>query len=229
MEKNKKIIITADGSHTILLPGQRESYHSRKGALTESEHVFIRMGWDHLLHRGTYRRPLHVFEMGFGTGLNALLTLRSALAARIPVHYTTVEAFPLENDYIEALNYGNLSGGGLRQYFRDLHSAGWNMETEIIPDAGFVIQKLAVTLEKFTTDNTFDLIYYDAFSPRVQPGLWTQDIFDKMYNLTNPGGILVTYSAKGSVRRAMIRAGFTVERLPGPPGKREMLRAVRNR
>lgn len=218
----RKIVRTADGSKTIQLPGWGEQYHSMHGALQEAYHVFIRGGLDLFSDRG-----LDLLEMGFGTGLNALVTLAEAADRNLNVRYTTLEAFPVVEQEWHQLEFGRLLGQGAshQEHFEQLHRAPWGREYPIT--SFFTLQKLNIDIRNFESGPAFDLVYFDAFGARVQPELWTEAIFHRMHGALRPGGYLVTYSAKGSVRRAMQKAGFSVERLPGPPGKREMLRARR--
>jgi tRNA U34 5-methylaminomethyl-2-thiouridine-forming methyltransferase MnmC len=214
MQKGIRIVDTADGSHSIYNERLDEHYHSVHGAIRESRHVFIEAG---LLH--TTKTDLRILEIGFGTGLNALLTLLQDPHRRI--HYTSLEAFPLEPELALQLNYTALSAS-----FAELHLAEW--EKEIPITSNFVLRKMKGKLEELIIEGKFDLIYFDAFSPERQPELWTREIFHRLFSLMNENGCLVTYCAKGQVRRNMEEAGLTVERLAGPPGKREMLRSRRD-
>lgn len=212
---------TADGSTTLFSPRFDEHYHSIHGAVAESQHVFIAAGLQPLLDQDS-DQPLRLFEMGFGTGLNALLT---ALQPRIrPVHYLTIEAYPLDQSQWPSLNYcAHLQHPACAELFRTLHEAPWGQPVEIEPR--FTLEKHVLPLASFQIDEPVDLIYWDAFAPSAQPELWTADVFRQVYAWLRPGGRWVTYSAKGDVRRALQSVGFQVERIPGPPGKREMLRA----
>ncbi|RAV29864.1 tRNA (5-methylaminomethyl-2-thiouridine)(34)-methyltransferase MnmD [Sinomicrobium soli] len=218
----RKIITTADGSTTIQLEEWNEQYHSVHGAVREARHVFIDQGLDRF-----ESGPLSVLEIGFGTGLNAFITLLEGVRRGMKIHYTGVEAYPVSAEEVKQLNYVQALGAEAHAalYVR-LHEAPWEVPQEIAEN--FVLVKRKQSFADIGDKACFNLVYFDAFSPRVQPELWTEDIFAKMYEALKPGGILVTYSAKGSVRRAMQAVGFTVERLPGPPGKREMLRAVKH-
>lgn len=214
-----EVIKTSDGSQTLYLKDKDETYHSRHGAIQESRHVFIEAGLKPLIESG--KKEISILEAGFGTGLNALLTFIEAEKSRTTINYTSLEAFPVSADIVSQLDYGNALNS--EHVFRKMHSLTWNENHSI--SEFFSLKKIEGKLEDFNAEEKFDLIYFDAFSPRVQPELWTEEIFKKMYALAAPGAILVTYCSKGDVRRAMIAAGFTVEKLPGPPGKREMLRA----
>ena len=216
----REIVTTDDGSKTIFFPELNESYHSRHGALQEAKHVFIASGWNQIKNSS-----VAVLEIGFGSGLNALLTYIAHQKDQKTVHYTGLEAFPLQEHERSALEYTSLPD--FKDYaveFQILHESPWN-EFSSISDT-FKLKKVHKKLGDFNPVNsTFDLIYFDAFGPRVQPEMWTEEVFHKMYKCTSRNGILITYSAKGSVRRGLIKAGYSVEKIPGPPGKREMLRA----
>ena len=219
----RKLIQTSDGSHSIFAPDYDEHYHSIHGAIQESKHVFLKMGLE-ALEPGV--NPIRIFEMGLGTGLNAVLTWEEARNKGINVIYTAIEAFPVEKEMAMQLNYAELSGdAGFADVFEKLHSAPWNERVEIAPFFSF--QKLQGKLEETDLGTGYSLIYYDAFAPSSQPELWTVEIFEKLCAILAPGGILVTYCAKGDVRRAMLAAGLEAKRVPGPPGKREMLVAKR--
>lgn len=216
---------TADGSATLFSPRFDEHYHSIHGAATESMHVFIRHGLEEKLKS---TQPLTVLEMGFGTGLNALLT---ALSCPVPVHYVSLEAYPVAVALAAQLPYPTHVAALLQTppdqtetLFAAMHAAPWNEAVPLLP--GFLLEKRHTPLDAFTAlPNTFDLVFYDAFAPSSQPELWTEAVFADLFRWMKPGGILTTYCAKGDVRRAMLAAGLTVERLQGPPRKREMLRA----
>ena len=222
MERN--IIITADGSDTISVPELKVTYHSIYGAIQESKHVFIEAGLKNLILAEA--APLNIFEMGFGSGLNALLTTIETEKLQREIHYETVELFPLDIDETSSLNYcKQLGREDLQPIFEQLHSCEWDKKTNIT--ANFRFKKTRSNLLNFETSETFKLIYFDAFAPSAQPELWAKEIFEKMFAMLGPGGVLVTYCSKGDVRRAMQAAGFIVEKLPGPKGKREMIRAAR--
>lgn len=221
----REIIKTADGSYTIFLPEWNEHYHSKHGALQEALHVFIKTGCHHYI---TKHKPgkISILEIGFGTGLNALLSYYEAERSKVKVMYTGVEAYPVSKEELSALDYAeNLAEENSADIFEKLHQAEWEKRCEI--SSFFSLQKEEKFFSEITATGEFDLIYFDAFGPRVQPDLWSEEVFRNMYRVLRQNGVLVTYSAKGDVRRAMQTAGFNVERLPGPPGKREMLRATR--
>lgn len=216
-------MITADGSVTIAIPELNVTYHSKHGAIQESMHVFIEAGLRPLLHR---QEVISVFEMGFGTGLNALLTLIEATKHQQKINYQTVEAFPLEKEMVAQLNYcEQLQQPELNPLFSGLHASPWNETTHLSP--WFTIRKENAPLFNFSTNQPVNLIYYDAFAPGAQPELWTTETFTQLFSMLTAGGTLVTYCSKGDVRRAMQAAGFTIEKIPGPPGKREMVRAMK--
>lgn len=221
----RKIIRTADGSTTIYLKDWDEHYHSRHGAIQEAYHVFIRMGLEPAIEK--FNGKIRIMEIGFGTGLNAYITLLEALMLGLNISYTGIEAYPVAEVEWRALNYTRElnSSTELEGLFEKLHETPWETPETITPN--FILQKRKQFFHDIDDSSAFDLIYFDAFGARVQPELWEQDIFQKMADALSPGGILVTYAAKGSVRRAMQAVGLEVEKLPGPPGKREMLRAVK--
>jgi len=218
----RKIITTKDGSHTVQWPEWKVTYHSTHGAIQESAHIFIQAGLHYILQQNP-SQPVYIFEMGFGTGLNAFLTAIEAQKAKINIHYTTVELYPLSLDEIAALNYPELLNGDAN-LFQQLHQSKWN-EAVTISD-NFTLEKIDANLFDYTTNQLFNVIYYDAFDPSTQPELWTQAVFEKLYTMLSNNGILVTYSSKSAIRRAMQAAGFVVTKLPGPPGKREIVRAA---
>ena len=221
----RKIIKTGDGSVTINIPHWNEQYHSKHGAIQEARHVFLEMGLQYVLDN--YKtEPLNILEIGFGTGLNALLTFQMADAEKVQINYTGVEAYPIKPEELNALNYPEASGYKENaRLFETMHSLPWEEKLELTPN--FKLIKQQKKFEEIEDTSKYNIIYFDAFGARVQPHLWTEEIFAKMYHALMKNGVLVTYSAKGSVRRAMQSIGFKVERLPGPPGKREMLRAVK--
>lgn len=223
MERQKKI--TADGSYTIVEPGFGITYHSVYGAVQESLHVYIQSGLNYLLAQ---RNPVsvNILEVGFGTGLNALLTFLEAKEKNLNIHYHAVEPFPLNAAESEGLNYCALLNCPDREAeFKQMHRSSCNTTLRLSP--AFCLYKDLTTVQEFQAPQLFHLLYYDAFAPAVQPELWTAEVFRKLFNCMEPGGILVTYCSKGAVRRAMTEAGFSVEKIPGPAHKREMIRAVR--
>ncbi len=215
---NIKIIKTKDGSQSLYLPDLNETYHSIFGAITESEHVYIEAGYKSLT-----KQKINILEIGFGTGLNVFLTCLAAKNNDKKIYYETLEKHPLPQDIILKLN--NFEKEIHQILFERIHQAPWQKAVNITPQ--ITLHKNQTDLLYYKTNKLFDLIYFDAFAPDKQPELWTAEIFEKMYRFLDTDGILVTYSAKGQVRRNMLAAGFKVVRLPGPPGKREMLRAVK--
>lgn len=218
----RRIITTGDGSKTIQIEDWDEQYHSKHGAVQEAYHVFIEHGL-----RLFKNESINLLEIGFGTGLNALITLLEAPRQQLSIDYVGVEAFPVSNQEVDALDYcQQLDANDQQEVFQKMHSSPWEETISITSDFSLLKQKK--DFKEIDEENLFNLIYFDAFGARVQPELWTEEIFLKMYHALKRNGVLVTYAAKGSVRRAMQAVGFTVERLPGPPGKREMLRAIKN-
>lgn len=217
----REFLKTGDGSFTIHLPDWDEQYHSKHGAIVEAKHVFIEAGLHFFLSEFP-SEGVDILEIGFGTGLNALLTALSAEAHKLPIQYTGVEAYPVITSEVKKLNYCELLDISSDSFLK-IHEVPWE-KPEVISEY-FTLTKEEKFFKDIEATNIFDLIYFDAFGARVQPELWTVSIFEKMFHAMKEEGVLVTYSAKGSVRRAMQEVGFNVERLPGPPGKREMLRA----
>lgn len=216
----RKVISTSDGSKTIYIPEWNESYHSKHGAIQEANHVFLNMGLQHLINSKNFAE-VNILEIGFGTGLNAFLTALEAQQQKIKVHYTGIEAYPVSEEELAVLNYPKKPEQ--EKLFDKLHSIPWEVDFNILPF--FRLKKCKKHIQEIEYKAVFNLIYFDAFGARVQPELWTEQVFETMFNALEENGILVTYAAKGSVRRAMQAVGFSVEKLPGPPGKREMLRA----
>jgi tRNA U34 5-methylaminomethyl-2-thiouridine-forming methyltransferase MnmC len=216
----KEIQETTDGSHTIFVPQLNEHYHSIHGAVQESTHIFINSGF-----RFSKADPLHIFEVGFGTGLNALLTAIFSIDGNREVYYTSIEKFPLESEVINSLNHHQFAGDAGLEIYKSIHSAAWN--SKVIICKNFHLTKI---MGDFTIDSLpgmFDLIYFDAFGPDKQPEMWTSEMFAKIASATNKEGILVTYSAKGEVKRNLQACGFEVSLIPGPPGKRQIIRAIK--
>lgn len=218
--KMVKIFRTNDGSHSLKDQRTNETYHSDRGAVQESMHVYINAG---LLTACTGKQSINLLEMGFGTGLNALLSYLHAPVG-INLHYVSIEAFPLEHSLLKNLEYDNyLQTDKKTTELVQLSPFG---ETQLI-SSSFSLTKYHTDFTTFQSNQVFDLIYYDAFGPRIQPELWTQDCMEKCYGLLKPGGILVTYCSQGQFRRNLVAAGFRVEKLAGPPGKREITRATK--
>lgn len=225
-----QIIPTEDGSVTLYVPGLNEHYHSIHGAIQESKHIFIRAGMEYFLEthpdRITAPQVLRILEAGFGTGLNAYLTLLRATELKIPVYYYTIEKYPLSPEEIKVLNYPECLVSGNKQLFSQLHQCPWECDQPLTPY--FSICKHQADFRDIGFFQQFDIVYFDAFNPDVQPHLWTTEVFSHIYQALRPDSLLVTYCVKGVVKQALRTAGFTLKRLPGPPGKREMLRATKN-
>ncbi|GAA0742270.1 tRNA (5-methylaminomethyl-2-thiouridine)(34)-methyltransferase MnmD [Gaetbulibacter jejuensis] len=217
----RKIITTADGSKTIQIEDWNEQYHSVHGAIQEAMHVFILHGLFCFLDS---HKPISILEIGFGTGLNAFITLLESEKSNLHINYTGVEAYPVTQEEVDALNYTEQLKTN-NTLFSKLHQCDWEILHHITPK--FSLTKQQKFFKEIDAVAEYDLIYFDAFGARVQPELWTEGIFELMYKALKTKGVLVTYSAKGSVRRAMQAVGFSVEKLLGPPGKREMLRATK--
>lgn len=217
-----QFITTADGSHTLYLSDIDEQYHSVNGALTESEHVYLDKGY--LFHKN---KTPKVFEVGFGTGLNCLLTALKAQELKRPTTYYTIEKYPLEKETIRHLNYGKIISEEAELLFKKIHDCNWNETVEI--SKYFNLIKLNSDLLKTDLNNleNCDIIYFDAFGPDKQPEMWQAKILHKIYKLSAPEGVFVTYSAKGVIRRQLASCGYKMERLPGPPGKLHMLRGTK--
>ncbi|MDR2057025.1 MAG: tRNA (5-methylaminomethyl-2-thiouridine)(34)-methyltransferase MnmD [Dysgonamonadaceae bacterium] len=206
--------ITADGSHTLFFPEINEHYHSVNGAVQESRHVYIEAGFNQCL-----KETIRILEMGFGTGLNALLTSLESQNKKIQTTYVALEKYALSYNIIKQLNYKELDS----DLYQRIHVAEWGKAVPITPF--FTLQKVNCDFNAYEFTCLYDLIYYDAFAPDKQPDVWSQELFDKLFSVIDSGGILVTYCAKGNIRRMLQQSGFTVERIPGPTGKREMLKA----
>jgi len=215
---DRKIIITSDGSTSIHIPDWDEQYHSKHGAIQEAYHVFIKNGLEFFS-----KKEIAILEIGLGTGLNCFITFLEAQKKSLNINYTGVEAFPITAQERQQLNYVlQLEANKYTEIFELIHSAPWEVKIDL--SANFQFKKQLQKFQEINEKDQYDLIYFDAFGPRVQPELWTESIFEKMFQSLKNGGVLVTYSAKGSVRRALQKVGFLVEKLSGPPGKREMLR-----
>jgi len=218
---NRQIIQTEDGSSSIFVPELNENYHSTHGAIQESCHVFLKKGLHHV-----DKATVNVFEVGFGTGLNALLTFFEAQKLNISVHYHSIEKYPVNFEEAKLLNYPDLlDEQNAAAVFQQLHQSEWNKDVKISDH--FTLRKIEGDLKSVQLTGAYDLVYFDAFAPNKQENMWSEEIFKKLFDAMENGGFLVTYCAKGSVRRTLISAGFEVERTDGPPGKREMLRACK--
>ncbi|GCC52009.1 methyltransferase [Chryseotalea sanaruensis] len=218
-----ELITTGDGSHSLLNTSLDETYHSRHGALQESKYVFIKQGLNFFIEKAG-NKQVSILEVGFGTGLNAWLTLQEAQALNISIHYTSLETYPLPKSVWPSLNYA--TGSEFEKDFEKLHEAEWNKEVLINKD--FSLHKVEQSLQEFdVVGKSFDIIYFDAFAPNKQPELWEASILQKVVISLNPSGVFVTYCAKGQLKRDLKSFDLVVESLPGPPGKREMVRALK--
>lgn len=214
-----EILKSNDGSHTLYLPDMDETYHSRHGAVQEAIHVFINQG---LLQKAQGQKNIKILEIGWGTGLNSLLTHKTAKKEGLKIHYVGIEKFPVPLEVLQQLNYKDWEEDG---FLSKAYQAEWNKPLEIEED--FVLEKLAMDVMQLDEEESFDLVYFDAFGPRAQGEMWEKEVFEKVYRAVRQGGIFVTYCAKGQVRRDLQEVGFNMQRLPGPPGKREMLRGTK--
>lgn len=221
-----EVIVTADGSNSILNTELDETYHSRHGALQESVHVFISNGLKYFLENNRVEE-IKILEVGFGTGLNALLTLEQALNLKLKFHYTSLEGFPLTENIWKQLNYSKNSSP-LAAFFNKLHEIRWNADEFIL--SNFILhKKQSLIQEVCLPQNHFDLVYFDAFAPSKQPEMWTSEVLKKVYDAMAPGALFVTYCAKGQLKRDLRSLNLTVETIPGPPGKKEMVRALKQK
>ncbi len=216
---------TEDGSPTLYNPLFGEHYHSIHGAVQESMHIFIEAGLHSWLKNST-KQSLHILEVGFGTGLNALLTALDEQSQELPLHYTSLELYPVQEDIYSQLHF-DIKHRDSDKCLQELHTAPWNTAISLQCNPHFILEKRHCALQEFSATHPIDLIYFDAFSPEAQEELWDEAIFKVLYDKSHSGAIIVTYCAKGEVRRRLQRAGWQVERLAGPPGKREMLRGTK--
>lgn len=217
----REIIITDDGSTTIRIPEWDENYHSTHGAIQEARHVFIKNGLD-LFHN---QDSISILEIGFGTGLNAFITFLETLNKE-KVNYVGVEAYPISKEEVLQMNYvSELQATDFKPIFETMHNCSWEIENQM--KTNFYLTKRKQFFQDIEDKNNYDLIYFDAFGFPLQPELWSEVIFEKMYEALFPNGVLVTYACRTPIRKAMLNAGFSVEKLPGAPGKREMLRATK--
>lgn len=218
----KEIILTKDGSTSIFLPELNETYHSKFGAIQEANHVFIKNGLSLLNDKS-----VSILEIGFGTGLNAFITFLEAQKSNQSINYVGVEAYPVEMEIVSQLNYvSQLEAKKDQSIFDKIHQCDWEIKNSIT--SNYNLTKRNQKIEDISDLSKFNLIYFDAFGFDVQPELWNDEIFQKMYDALLPKGIIVTYACRTSIKKAMLKAGFFVEKLPGAPGKREMLRAIKN-
>lgn len=220
-EENIEIVKTKEGIDTLINNRINEHYHSLYGSMQESLHVFIKNG---LLSVNKNLPEIKILEMGFGTGLNAILTYRENQVLQKHIHYTTVEAFPLPSSITNKLNYFEFFGKPLLPFFQRMHECNW---FENITFGDFVLHKINADMLELQLDGNYDLVYYDAFSPAHQPELWTFEVLHKIYEACTKGALLVTYCAKGEVKRTLEKVGFKLQSIEGPKGKREMIRAIK--
>lgn len=221
-----QLITTGDGSHSLINTDLNETYHSTHGAAQESQHVFIKNGLDFFIEKNI-PDEINILEVGFGTGLNALLTARQIQDSKIKVHYTSLEAFPISIDIADQLSYSNhVVFPHSKQLFMSLHESGWNEPVSIL--ANFTLEKRKITLqESIFRPSEFDVVFFDAFAPNKQPEMWEVGILEKVVQAMKPKGVFVTYCAKGQLKRDLKSFGMIIETLSGPPGKREMVRALK--
>ena len=216
---------TADGSPTLYMEKFDEYYHSKHGAVQEAEHVYLKMGLEHWINLHPNIKKCHVFEMGFGTGLNALLTEQKATQLQLDIDYYSIEAYPLTPIELNEVNYNDYLGAKAKGVFDCIIKAPWEILYPVTTH--FSLKKMNCRLENYIPEVTIDVLYYDAFGARTQPEIWEDHCFKPLVEKLNPGGVFVTYAAKGSVRRALQNLGLEVALVPGPPGKREMIQAYR--
>ncbi len=212
--------LTDDGSHTLYVPSLDEHYHSHFGAITESKHIFINAGL-----AGLQNKEASILEVGFGTGLNALLAALYAEEKKIRVRYTALEKYPVEPQLLSELNYGSLTGNRGDEIFSAIHAASWEMPVQITE--WFIIEKILCDVTVSEIEGQYDVIFFDAFGPDRQPEMWSMNVLEKIAAVSHKGTVFVTYSAKGELKRNLRTLGFHVTLLPGPPGKRVMTRAVK--
>jgi tRNA U34 5-methylaminomethyl-2-thiouridine-forming methyltransferase MnmC len=217
---NPELRMTADGSHTLYVRALDEHYHSHFGALTESKHIFINAGLASLKSN-----KVSILEVGFGTGLNVLLTSMYAQDNQVTVQYVTLDKYPLDPSLLFQLNYPTITGTEGRELFESIHSAPWETPVKLTP--WFTLEKRLTDLTSMSVEGLFDLVYFDAFGPGKQPEMWSREVMQKIAGVTHPGSVFVTYSAKGELKRILRALDFEVALLPGPPGKRVMTRAVK--
>lgn len=219
LQHRVEVVTTADGSPTLSVDGGLEHYHSTNGAIAEALHVYINAGLASF-HGHT---SINVFEVGFGTGLNAMLAFQYAVENRVEVCYTSVERYPLDGSIANQLTYPEQRGLDRHRFFEQLHEASWNRLVRL--DEFFTLQKVECNMENYLPASPIDIVFFDAFAPDLQPQLWSAAVFHKLYQVMESGGVLTTYSSKGFVKQNLREVGFFVKRLPGPKGKRHMLLA----
>ena len=223
--RGRQLLMTEDGSHTLIVPELKETYHSTHGAIRESDHVFIQEGLHHYSTEKQLTR-IRIFEVGFGTGLNALLTALFAEKQNLIVTYETIEAFPLEEGILMELNYpGQLDSGSANDLFTKMHAAKWN---ELVHVSNYLkLRKIHAGIQDHQLSDAYDICYFDAFAPSKQPEMWELNVLEKIHDAMKQGGVFVTYCAQGQLKRNLRDIGFDVFTLEGPPGKKEMVRAIK--
>ena len=220
----REVILSEDGSTTLYIPSLQEHYHSIHGAIQESVHIYLNNGLQYLYEKNHFKK-ISIFEVGLGTGLNCWLTAEWARGKNLSIDYQAIEPYPIDVQEVSQLNFTQDKSEDSQRTFNHIHTADWEKEVELEPY--FILKKCNKKIVEWKPDRAFDLVYFDAFAPDVQPDLWTQPIFEKLYHSTVKTGILLTYCAKGAVKRTLLHSGWQVERLPGPPGKREITRAFK--
>jgi len=220
MKPETRIVLTEDGSHTLYVDSLDEYYHSRYGAIQESEHIFISKGLN-----ASKGKDIAILEVGFGTGLNAMLTYLYGKKNHLKIQYDAIELYPLEDSLIQQLNFNRLLDLENRHLLLDIHKCSWNQVHFLGDD--FAIHKMLQDFSLFKPESKYELVYFDAFAPEKQPEMWNEQNFQRLFKAMQIGGIMVTYCAKGEIKRRLKRIGFKVELLKGPPGKHQMIRAVK--
>jgi tRNA U34 5-methylaminomethyl-2-thiouridine-forming methyltransferase MnmC len=223
-----KIITTEDGSHSLYHEGLKETYHSFHGALRESLHVFIDKGLRFWRTKEGLPDAVKIFEVGFGTGLNALLAAQFAMEHGIKVYYHTIEPFPLSDEIIGKLNYSKeINNGEYDELYKEIHTSPWEIVNALNNYFTIIKQKKTLQETDLQTDTPFNIVFFDAFAPSKQAEMWDIELIKKCFNLLQTQGVFVTYSAKGQLKRDLKSVGFAVETVPGPPGKKEMVRGIK--
>jgi len=218
------VLTNTDGSKTLFRADLDETYHSRHGAIAESLHVFIKEGLHYYLENNKSRN-ISILEVGFGTGLNCMLSFLEAKDKNLSISYYSLETIPLPYSLVQDLNYNLFWGSEKEHWYKQMHDCNWNEGLALSKE--FTITKIEQGLIEYAPSEKFDILFFDAFGPDKQPELWQLGIFEKLFTLMNAGGVFVTYASKGDVRRALLAAGFQVEKIAGPPRKRHMLRAIK--
>ncbi len=217
-----EIITTSDGSHSLLNTSLDETYHSRHGAVQESNYVFLKQGLDYFIEQNTPEK-ISILEVGFGTGLNAWLTFEHLQASKKVIQYTSIETFPLPETIWQSLNYATSEAE--KNNFKRIHTALWNQAVQLTNQ--FCLHKVEARVQDFNTSQLFDIIYFDAFAPNKQPEMWELNVLKKVTDQLSINGVFVTYCAKGQLKRDLKSLGLQVETLAGPPGKKQMVRAIK--